>query len=372
MRKLYISSWNEQIVAAAAENGKVMALYVCHDEEDAIGSIYKGVVKSEKTNIHAYFINIGKEKELFLHKSDCIEPNNLHVGDEVIVQITKASSRHKSRQATMNVSLVGDYLIYSPFANFIAVSKKMSASERETWHRFANEQKREQEGMIIRTAVLSASKDAVEKELRQLRKQMKQIIEKSKQIQAPALLYKGNDCIKQIASRYVSHGFSIIVTDCKKVYELFKGKLQQDIMYETSLPIHLQREIQLAMKKVIWMQDGSYLLIEENESLTLIDVNSGHSSLDPFSINQQAAFEAMRQLRLRNIGGMIVIDFLRTREDERIRIQKTIEEAAENDVHTVSIFGFTRMGLFELTRKKIGRSLKEVIEMSEREDTQRN
>lgn len=362
LRKLYISSWKEKIVIAAIENNQTMALYVCQDEQNAIGSIYKGIVKAKKANIHAFFVDVGKEKELYLHASDCLEPSKMKVGDEIIVQTSKESSRHKSAQATMYISLVGQYLIYSPFTNFIAVSKKLSESERDIWQHVAHEWKREQEGFIIRTAVLSATKEAVEKELHELRREMNQILEKGKRIKTPTLLFKGSNFIDHIATRYRSSGFTSILTDNTNIYEHFKGKLQQSITFLKNLPIQLEKEIQQAMKKIVWMPDGSYLLMEENESLTVIDVNSGHSSLDPFTINQHAAVEALRQLRLRNISGMIVIDFLRMNEKECKFIQKIVEGAAKQDVHTVSIFGFTRMGLFELTRKKIGQNLKEAIE----------
>lgn len=362
MRQLYISEWKKHIVIAAMEHGEPVAFYVCRADEEAVGSIYKGIVKTCKSNIHAYFIDIGEEKKLYLHESDCLGTSELHVGDEIIVQTAKESSRNKSRQATMYVSLVGEYLIYSPFANYIAISKKLSESERDRWERLANEWKREQEGFIFRTAVLSASKEEVKKELLALRKEMNKILATGRQRKAPALLYEAPNFIEQIATRYRSYGFTSILTDHPNVYESFQGKLQQSLTFVAKPPFQLEKEIQKAMKNIVWMKDGSYLLIEKNESLTIIDVNSGHSSLEPFIINQQAAMEAMRQLRLRNISGMIVIDFLRMNDKERNVIQKMVEDTAKQDVHTVIIFGFTRMGLFELTRKKIGRALNEVTE----------
>lgn len=360
LRKLYVSSWNERTVVAAVENGKVMALTICHDGEETVGSMYKGIVKAKKTNIDAYFIDIGREKDVFLHAMDCLE-SNLQIGEEVVVQTMKESSRHKSGQATMKLSLVGEYIIYSPYTNYVAASKKLSTFERKQWIEFGTDAKRGQEGFIFRTAVSKASRDEVEKELYDLRDQMHQIVEKSKQIEAPALLHRGKDCIEQTVNRYNSTGFSFITTDREDVYAHLTDHMQLEVIFETVPPIDLHKEIQRALKKVVWLQDGSYLLIEENESLTVIDVNSGHSSLDPVTINLNAAHEAIRQLRLRNLSGMIVIDFLRMDEDERTWIQKAVEDAVTRDVHTVTIFGFTRMGLFELTRKRIGRSLKEVM-----------
>lgn len=363
MRQLYISNWKKHIVIAAIEHKKPVAFYLCNDDEEVVGSIYKGIVKTYKPNIHAYFVDIGAGKELYLHESDCLDTSELHIGDEIIVQIKKVSSWNKSRQATMYISLVGEYLIYSPFTKYIALSKKLPESEKDMWERIANEWKREQEGFIFRTAVLSVSKEEVKKELLEMRKQMNKILEIGKQRKAPALLYEGPYFIEQIATRYHSYGFTSILTDQPNIYERFKGKLKQPLTFVGQLPFQLEKEIQKAMKNIVWMQNGSYLLIEENESLTVIDVNSAHSTLEPFMINKHAAIEAMKQLRLRNIGGMIVIDFLRMNENERNEIQKMLEDAAKQDVHTITIFGFSRMGLFEMTRKKIGRALNEVIEM---------
>lgn len=363
LRHLYISNWKKNRVIAAIDQNEPVAFYICRDDEEAVGSIYKGIVKTYKSNIHAYFIDIGEETELYLHESDCLDASEMHVGDEIIVQTVKESSRNKSRQATMYVSLVGECLIYSPFMNYIAISKKLSESDREKWERLGNEWKQGQEGFIIRTAVLTSSKEKVKNELHELRKQMNKILESGKQSKAPARLFEGRNFIEQIATRYHSYGFTSIFTDHPDVYKTFNGKLQQSLTLVETPPFQLEKEIQKAMKNIVWMQDGSYLLIEENESLTVVDVNSGHSSLTPFVINKHAAIEAMRQLRLRNISGMVVIDFLRMNKDERKYIKKIIEDLAKQDVHTISIFGYSRMGLFELTRKKIGQALKDAIDM---------
>lgn len=360
MRTIYLSKWNERLVAAVIENGKTMALNVCNDEEETLASIYKGIVKAEKANIDAYFVDIGQERDVFLHKADCLH-SNLQIGEEVIVQIARVSSRYKSGQVTMKLTIAGRYMVYSPFDDYIAFSKKLPFLERKKWLDFANKVKREREGFLFRTAVSTVQFDEVKQELSQLREQMMQIIEKSKQVQAPALLHRGKDCITQTVNRCLSSGVSAITTDYESIYNRFKDQFQLKVIIDAAPPIDLNREIHRAMKKIVWLQDGSYLLIEENEALTVIDVNSGHSTLDPMTINQHAAFEAIRQLRLRNLGGMIVIDFLRMNEQEQTFIHKEVEKAAARDLQTIIIFGFTQMGLFELTRKKTGRSLKESL-----------
>lgn len=360
LRTIDLTVWNERTVVAMTENEKIMALTICDDEKEPLGSIYKGVVTEVKMNIGAYFVQIGQDEMAFLHKNECLH-SDVQSGDTVIVQTLNENSRYKHRQVTMKLTFVGHYIIYSPFANYVAFSKKLSEKEREQWLSFANAMKVEHEGFIFRTAVAKASKNEVEKEIQYFRKQMEQIIEKSERTLAPALLYRGKDCIEQTLDRYQSLEISRIRTDQAELYAQLQAERREKVQHETSLLIDLEKEIQRALKKVVWMSDGSYLLFEENESLTVIDVNSGHSQLDPVEINQNAAHEAMRQLRLRNITGMIVIDFLRMTQDEQTLLKREIEKSITLDVHTVTIFGFTQMGLFELTRKKNGRSLKESI-----------
>lgn len=360
LRTIDVTVWNERTVVTLTENEKIIALTICDDEKDALGSIYKGVVTEVKTNIGAYFVQIGQDEITFLKMDESLHAN-IQIGDTVIVQTVNEKSRYKRCQVTMKLTFVGHYVIYSPFTNYIAFSKKLSEKEREQWLPLANAMKVEREGFIFRTAVAKASKDEVEKEIRFFRKQLEQIIEKSVRTQAPALLYRGKDCIEQTLDRYQSLEISYIRTDRKTYYEQLKTTCKEGIQYIKKLPIDVEKEIHHALKKVVWMSDGSYLLFEENESLIVIDVNSGHSKRNPIEINRNAAHEAMRQLRIRNLSGMIVIDFLRMTKDEQTILQQEIEKAITLDVNKVMLFGFTRMGLFELTRKKIGRSLKEWV-----------
>lgn len=371
LRKLFISSWNGKTALAVIEEGQPLELIVC-TEEVPIGSIYKGIVKTIKTNIRACFVDVGLDKDVFLHEANCFDFQKLKIGDEIIVQTVKGSHHFKNAQVTMNLSLVGKYLIYFPFTNYVAASKKLSQEEREKWLHFAEENKLGDEGLILRTAVMEASFEEAKQELVELREEMKRILELGKQLGARTKLFTGMDCIEQTLNQYASFRIALIETDLEHVYNDLQKLVQtKEIFEETQVklvnnpPINIERELELATKKVVWMKDGSYLLIEENESITSIDVNSGKSLLPAQDINIHAAKEAVRQLQLRNIGGMIVIDFIRTKDEEdRFRIQNTIEKTTKNDLNTVTIFGFTRMGLFELTRKKNRRSLLESIKQS--------
>lgn len=372
LRNFIVSSLNGQTVIAVIEDGQTMELIICNDEA-SIGSIYKGTVTTKKANIRACFVDIGLNKEVFLHEANGLDFHKLNVGDEIIVQTVKGSHHFKSAQVTMKLSLVGNYLIYSPFTNYVAASKKLSQIEREKWLRFAEENQDDDEGIIFRTAVKKASYEEVKRELIQLRVDMNRIIENGKYAKPQTLLYAGMDCIEQTLNQYASSGIAVIETDNHHVYthlqELASMNVyleQTQVKHVNDFVINIEKEIELAMKKVVWMQDGSYLLIEENESLTVIDVNSGKSTSPVQEINEQAAKEAIRQLRLRNIGGMIVIDFIRTRrKEERSLIPKVIEKAVKDDVYTMTVFGFTSMGLFELTRKKQRRSLRESIKLED-------
>ncbi len=345
-----------------------MELILCNDKEVSLGNIYKGIVKDKKLGIGAYFVDIGIEHDCFLPASDTLY-SKMEIGDDILVQVTKKSRPYKHVQVTMKLSMSGEYLVYLPFSKYAAASKKLQEDERQHWLTFAKTHIREQEGLIIRTAAATAGYEQVEGELQSLRNETTQLLNKSEKVKAPALLYTGMTCIERILNTYSSSGRTVIQTDHMNINQQIKDWMstnrQKDpptVHLEKHLQINFKREIELALKKVVWLKDGSYLLIEEGEALTVIDVNTGKSSAQRLTINEQAMIEAMRQIRLRNLSGMIVIDFLRMSSfEEQKTIQKQLEKISKLDNKTVTVFGFTKMGLFELTRKNEGRTLKEMI-----------
>ncbi|PWA10715.1 hypothetical protein DCC39_10505 [Pueribacillus theae] len=368
MRKFFISNWQGKTILAVTENQKTVEIIVCNKKIGKLGNIYKGIVKKSKEAMDTYFVQIGQNEDGFLLAKDCLVERLEH-GEEIVVQVVKERSRFKSAKLTMKLSFPGVFLVYSPFADYVAASKKMSNNERDKWISFAENQKRGHEGFIIRTAASDSTLEEVERELKHLRQTSSRLLWESNHLHAPTLLHEGFDCIEQAFHNYISSGIDEVVTDDKDEYEKIKTlveKIDNDhssiVTFQTNLPINVENEIQLALKKVVWLPDGSYLLIEETESMTMIDVNSGKSRSGVMEINKQAAIEAMRQLRLRNLGGMIVIDFLRMKKEDEQLILQEVQRASSADRKTVKIFGFTRMGLFELTRKKIGGTLKENLE----------
>lgn len=379
MREILITKTNEVPVIAVVCNGNPTEFIVCNEQSEVFtGSIYKGIVKKWRPDLDAYFVDIGHHKDAFLSKRDTLL-DRLTIGDPVLVQVVKASERFKGPKVTMHIKLSGQRIVYMPFSGYTAASKQLSRADRETWLRVAETMLKDREGLILRTAVKEATREELASELAKLRDLSASLKALSLTKQAPACLYGGANCLERALDNVLSADVKAVVTDCDQLLTVVKKKLEQRSWLFSQLDVvkekrplfrtyGIAKDWERAQKRVVWLQSGAYLLIDETESVTIIDVNTGRShrnwskQKNAVMINREAAKEAARQLRLRNIGGMIVIDFLRMdSEQERRNIASELTDALKSDQRTTTLFGFTAMGLFELTRKKVGSSLKESL-----------
>lgn len=393
--EILISSdpWENRV--AILEDGDLAELYI-EREEKVIGSIYKGKVQNVLPGMGAAFVDIGLGRNAFLYVDD-INKQPLNIGDveitqghsgftisekvkrgdNVLVQIVKEPRGLKGARISTNISLPGRYLILMPTGKYSGVSRKVdSADER---NRLKSVMKRiRPEGMatVVRTAAAGASEAELIADLGVLIRMWHGILETYKRATAPSLLHKDMNLIYKAARDFITADVDRVLIDDEEEYRKVRDLLQllgpQYISrleyYNTGRQLfedyHVNEELQKLMKPKINLPSGASIVIESTEALTVIDVNSGKftggRNLEDtiLKTNIEAAEEIARQVRLRDIGGIVVVDFIDMASDaSREKVIAKMEEVLRRDRTRATIQSFSNLGLLEFTRKRIGKDL---------------
>jgi ribonuclease G len=377
---------------ALFENGKLVEYFIEPNHLCGIvGNIYLGKVNKVLPGVDCAFIDIGLEKDGFLYKGDMIpfcngerEHNphplkSLNVGDKIVVQVTKESIGQKGPRLTTCISLPGNYLVFSPYSSRIGVSKKVSDSERERLKSMLSALKGDFEGgFIARTAAESASSDELSSEMQSLVEQWSLISLKIKKGDAPTLLHQELSLPLKAVREILVKSKGKLITDDEKLAEEISSSLngikekeikitlwknEKDILEE----YNVESELEEALKPRVWLSSGGCIVIQPTEALVAIDVNSGRfvgkKSLEEtaFKINLEAAEEIVRQLRLRNLGGIIVIDFIDMIEkSHREQLIQRLQELLKADFAKTRILKISEFGLVEMTRKRTSKPLDKI------------
>lgn len=394
MNKIIISVNNFQKKAAIIENEKVVEiLNEREDESNIIKNIYKGKVQNVLPGMESAFIDIGLEKNSFLFVDDLREFEEEHygvsdkeknieellsVGDKVVVQVLNVPRGNKGARVTTNYTIPGKYLVLMPNNDHIAISKKITdEKERERLSKMLQEIKPEKMGVIIRTAAEGKSIYHFERELSYLAKKWEDIEKRIRKAKTGEVLYNDNNIVTTILRDILTNNIDELIVDNEDVYweiidymnafseNNFKTKIklfdsERDIFEE----YNVDKEIERALNKIVWLDCGGYLVIEKTEALVSIDVNTGKNTgrynleKTVLNTNLDAAREIPRQLRLRNLSGIIIIDFIdmRLEEDKELVVQQ-LDSELKKDRTKNNIVHFTDLGLVEMTRKRVGRQL---------------
>jgi ribonuclease G len=393
--EILISSdpWENRV--AILEDGNLAELYI-EREEKVIGSIYKGKVQNVLPGMGAAFVDIGLGRNAFLYVDD-INKQPLNIGDveitqghsgftisekvkrgdDVLVQIVKEPRGLKGARISTNISLPGRYLILMPTGKYSGVSRKIdSADER---NRLKGVMKRiRPEGMatVVRTAAAGASEAELIADLGVLIRMWHGILEMYKRAASPALLHKDMNLVYKAARDFITADVDRVLIDDEEEYRKIRDFLQLlGPQYIARLEYYnsgrslfddykISDELQKLMKPKINLPSGASIVIESTEALTVIDVNSGKftggRNLEDtiLKTNIEAAEEIARQVRLRDIGGIIVVDFIdMASEASREKVVKTMEDSLRRDRTRATIQSFSNLGLLEFTRKRIGKDL---------------
>ena len=358
----------------------------------SVGNIYVGTVTKVLPGMNAAFVEIGEEKNGFIYrdKLDSFVLSNegkdqkekksisvfVHQGERLLVQVEKDSTGTKGPRLTGIIELSGNHLIYMPKGKYVAISKKMDQHEiREKWRLFGYQLKQDEEGLIFRTSCENASDQAIQVELNELRNQYHELKIKAKAAKKPMKIYEQDHFLVELVAEIkpLVNQVEVIVDDHRLMEKLqnlypslsiilYTGKENIFSVYK------LEGEIEKALKRVVWLENGAYIVIDEVEALTIMDVNTGKFSgkndlADTvLKTNILAAVEAARQFRLRDLGGMILIDFIDMKTDEeRNKVINVIMNEIKKDDRRTKIIGFTPLGILQLTRKKTKVSISEAL-----------
>ena len=360
MRQIIISHKGGETCAAIKINGALEAIYSAReDNPQLVGNIYKGRVQNFLPGMKAAFADIGRDKNVFLQTNSA---QKFSIGQSVLIQIEKDAVDLKCARATLNISLTGQVLIFLPTLNYIGVSNKIYGDERARLHNLAKKIRPSGAGLIVRTAARDCGEDILLDDLAELQKLWAKILERYKKRKPPALLYSDNDLIEKIIRNEFAEDAEIFVDNLKIYRRLIELVPEERInFYDGSAQIFeafsVAQEIAKTKERELTLPSGGRIVFDKTEALTAIDVNTGkfigRRSFDEtiLKTNLEAAEVILRQMKLRNIGGIIIVDFIDMNSDKDKKILLNfLRERAELDGNRTKIVDMTPLGLVEMTR----------------------
>lgn len=364
MKKMYCSANEQETRFAVMEQRELVELIIERaDERSILGNIYLGRVDSIHKGMEYAFVDIGIGKNAFLRETDV---EKLLQGQYILVQVKKEDTNGKGVRVTTNIEFSGTYLVYMPFDNTVAVSRKIKGSD---WKQIGQTWCEESEGIIFRSSCEGVSREVVEEEFKKYKQLFNSFQSLKKKV---TLAYEPTPSYIQYVQN-TSHIENIEVDNMDIVTKLREYvPIDKVIHYREKENIFskylIDIEIQKSLAKKVELENGIYLLFEQLETMTVIDVNSGnyHGKGDKetiaFEINTLACKEIIRQLKIRNIGGMICIDFINMKKSVNQKsIRQMIINATLREDVKYNIYDFTRLGLFEMTRERTGKTLQELM-----------
>lgn len=402
---------------AYLKNGKLTDLILERKKSRQLtGNIYRGQVTNVLHNIQSAFVKINEGENGFIHMSDILENTKkfeqlfdmdfdldydiqavdlnkrrdvknidevLKPDQPVLVQVVKEPIGTKGARLTSNISIAGRYLVLLPNSPHRGVSRKIEDRQiRERLKKLIRAFEMPHDmGLICRTASAHATREILIEEAHELLETWKSIVEKFENSKKPTLLFEESDILKRAVMTCIDKKYGRLLIDdyatykqCKHYYNRFKSEHPLRIeYYRDNLPMferfNVEREIEKALRRKIWLPSGGYLYFDRTEAMYTVDVNSGRSTKTEGNleetlvrINLEAAEEVARQLRLRNIGGLVVIDFIdmRTRKNQR-RILEKLKASMKEDAAKCTILGMSEFGLIEMTRQRNRESLMQTL-----------
>lgn len=385
MKRIVIDALSNNVRTALCKDGELIE-FIAEDKSSKIGNIYLGTVKKILPSKFA-FVDVGLEKNTFMQLSDKKQESlykyneltgkyNLKIreGDNVIVQIEKEGTELKGAVVSANLSFAGKYVVLIANQNGIGISKKIQNTElKKLLKKTAEDILPDGYALIMRTNCENTDIEYIKEEIKLLYEKSKSIIEKGKYIKSPSLLYEAENETEKIIRDFITNDEDEIVINEKNILNKFDiNKYKNNIiLYDNDVPIFdffgIQSQLEKAFNNKIWLKSGGFIIIDEVEACTVIDVNSGKFiSKDHrktvLKTNIEASVEIAKQIRLRNLSGIIIIDFIdMANTKDRDEVIKCLEEAVKKDRITTTVVGMTELGLMQLTRKKTRISLTKAL-----------
>ena len=379
----------DEVRVAILENGRLAEIFIDRHGsggQKVVGNIYKGRVENVLPGISSAFVDVGQEKNAYLYITDILNSENqrnvdklLKKGEPILVQVAKEAIGTKGMKVTMDISLPGRYLILMPMADSVGISRQIDEfSERERLRKIV-EGMNPPGGVIVRTEAEGAEERALKREMRYLARLWENVRKRSEKMNK-GLVHKELGLTFQIIRDLFTEDVERFLLDNHQEYEDVKGFVEMLApeladrvkYYDNRTPLfnafNIQDEVQRLPGTRVDLPSGGYIVIQEAESLCAIDVNTGKftgkSSQEETvtATNIEAAVEVIRQLRLRNIGGIVVIDFIDMKKRRnRERVTQVLAKAAKTDHAKIKILPITRLGLVEMTRERRRESLQAML-----------
>ncbi|OVE77578.1 hypothetical protein BVX98_02325 [bacterium F11] len=388
-KQILASASSDEVVVAIMENDRLAEILIDRHGsggQKVVGNIYKGRVENVLPGISSAFVDVGQEKNAYLYITDILNNENeknvdklLRKGDPILVQVAKEAIGTKGMKVTMDLTLPGRYLILMPMNKNVGVSRQIEEfSERERLRKIV-ESLKPPGGVIVRTEAEGADERALRREMRYLARLWENVKKRSEKLNK-GLVHKELGLTFQIIRDMFTEDVDSFLLDNRQEYEDVRGfvemlapELAERVrLYQNTTPLfrafNIDDEVQRLHGPRVDLPSGGHIVIQEAESLCAIDVNTGKftgkSSQEETvtATNMEAAVEVIKQLRLRNIGGIVVIDFIdMKRRRNRERVTHTLARAAKNDHAKIKILPITRLGLVEMTRERRRESLQAML-----------
>jgi ribonuclease E len=390
-KTMLMTERNGRIEIVVLEGRDLVEHYVTRSgAQSMVGNVYLGKVQSVLPGMEAAFVDVGRGRNAVLYAGEVsynedVEAGQRRIetvlkpGQSLVVQVTKDPLKGKGARLTAQISLPGRYLVYVPDGGASGISKRLPDAERERLRKIMKRIRPSEAGVIVRTAAEAATEEELAADLDRLKKAWESIRRKSRRGRAPRVLYEEPDLLERVVRDVFSPvEFQEIVTDSPEMHERVSSYLREmapDLLdrvrlHEGSLSLfeafHVAEQIHKALERKVWLSSGGYLVIDRTEAMAVIDVNTGKhvgkTNLEATVVqtNLEAAKEIPRQLRLRDIGGIIIIDFIdMTLQSNRDQVVQALREELAHDKTRSQVFDITHLGLLEVTRKKVSEGLLE-------------
>ena len=412
---ILINSVSEDVRIAITEDGKLAEFFLdTPDKERNVGDIYLGKIGKVIPGIRAAFIDLGFQQDAFLHfsdignsldeyaaiigddsdideddedeeetpqsgytKNDNGKNPNLERGQDIIVQITKEPVANKGFRVTSKVSIPGRYLVLIPFEKKIGLSKKIyNPKEKRRLKSIVKSTLPKGFGIIIRTVAAGQDESLILDDLNTLIKTWNEIQAKLKTTKSPFILHKDVSTTSSVVRDLFKEDISKVIIDSKKIYRDIKAYVAETSpefsekieFYNTGQPLFdvygIEKQIEESLQRKVWLKNGGYIIIEATEAMTVVDVNSGKyarhkdQEVNSLNTNLESAKEIVRQIRLRDIGGIIVIDFIDLYDEKnRRRLYEEVKKEFKNDRAKATILPVSEFGIVEITRQRVRQNI---------------
>ena len=387
MKEIFINKENNNTTIAILEDGKLIERYEEMEKRAYLEeNIYLGVVKNTLPGMQAAFVDIGANKNTFIHLKDVLpkvditkekEDINMNItsviknGQKLLVQVKRDATSIKGAKVSTHISIPSKYIVLMPENEIITASQKLMDEEKKRLIEIVKSVIPPNYGLIIRTSSEGKSKEEIQDDINATIKVWEKIKEKAKKMQdkAPILIAEGNGFIKKMIIDLIDKNIDKIIVNDKKEFEVVNNIIN-DVGEKIKIELReneeildtygIKEQIEKSKQRKIYLNCGGFITIDKTEALTAIDVNSGKytgkKDLEEtiLKVNKEATIEIAKQLRMRDIGGVIVIDYIdmNTEEDKK-KIEELLKDELKKDRSKTQVVGFSKLNLLEMTRKHI-------------------